>query len=156
MFVALQPRIRPSRGRRSAHGFAFARHHLPSWNEPRRISRPDRNSAGRHRTLVTRSQSSAHWKRNRHDCNSKRWCNYHRRYDMFDRGDVAIGNVRTDRQLRRRRNGARNRATCHRGNNGPHGDSGNINIVGNVSSVGSVDNVTGHVGNVGKVRLRLE
>ena len=75
---------------------------------------------------------------------------------MFDRGDVAIGNVRIDRQLRRRRNGTRSRGTCHRGNNGPHGDTGNINIVGNDSSVGNVDNVTGHLGNVGNVRLRLE
>jgi hypothetical protein len=77
---------------------------------------------------------------------------------MFDRGDLAIGNVRIDRQLRRRRNGSGNRGACHRGNDGPHGDAGNINIVANVNCAGNVDVLgnAGHVGNVGNVRLRLE
>jgi hypothetical protein len=94
---------------------------------------------------------------------------------MFDRGDVAIGNVRIDRQLRRRRNGTRNRGACHcrndgqhgdghhgdashRGNNGPYVDAGYINIVGNVSCVGNVDILGNaeHVGNVGNVRLWLK
>jgi hypothetical protein len=89
---------------------------------------------------------------------------------MFNRGDFVIGNVRIGRQLRRRRNGTRNRGACHRGNdghhgdashrgnNGPHGDAGIINIVANVSSVGNVDILgnAGHVGNVRNVRLRLK
>ena len=84
---------------------------------------------------------------------------------MFDRGDLAIGNVRIDRQLRRRRNGSGNRGACHRGNDGghhgrggPHGDAGNINVVANVNCAGNVDVLgnAGHVGNVGNVRLRLE
>jgi hypothetical protein len=89
---------------------------------------------------------------------------------MSDRGDVAIGNVRIDRQLRRRRNGTRNRGACHcgndghhgdashRGNNGSHGSAGNINIIGNDGSDGNVD-IPGnaeHVGNVRNVRLRLK
>ena len=75
---------------------------------------------------------------------------------MFDRGDLAIGNVRIDRQLRRRRNDSGSGGACHRGNNGSHGDAGNINIVANVSPVGSVDNISGHLGNVRNVRLRLK
>ena len=77
---------------------------------------------------------------------------------MFDRREFAVGNVRLDRDLRRRRNGGRNRGACHRGNNGPHGDPGNINVVGNVSYVGKFDILrnAGHVGNVGNVRLRLD
>ena len=68
---------------------------------------------------------------------------------MFDRGDVAIGNVRIDRQLRRRRNGSGNRGACHRGNDG--------NIIANVICAGiDVLGNAGHVGNVGNVRLRLE
>jgi hypothetical protein len=89
---------------------------------------------------------------------------------MFDRGDVAVGNVRIDRQLRWRRNGARNRGACHcgndghhgdashRGNNGSHGGAGNINIIRNDGSDGNVDipwNAE-HVGNVRNVRLRLK
>ena len=76
---------------------------------------------------------------------------------MFERGDVAIGNVRIDRQLRRRRNDSGSGGACHRGNNGSHGDAGNINIVANVNCAGiDVLGNAGHVGNVGNVRLRLE
>jgi hypothetical protein len=93
---------------------------------------------------------------------------------MFDRGDVAIGNVRVHRELRRRRNGSRNRSArhrgndgqhgdvghhgnaCHRCNDGPHNDAGNINVVANVSSDGNVDLRNRYLGNVGNVRLRLD
>jgi hypothetical protein len=77
---------------------------------------------------------------------------------MFNRGDVVIGNVWIDRQLRRRRNGSRNRDACHRGNDGPHDDAGNINIVANVSSDRNVSILgkAGHFGNVRNVRLRLK
>ena len=71
---------------------------------------------------------------------------------MFDRGDVTIGNVRIDRQLRRRRNGSGSRGACHRGNH-----VGSVNIVANVNC-GGIDVLgnAGHVGNVGNVRLRLK
>jgi hypothetical protein len=89
---------------------------------------------------------------------------------MLNSRDFVIGNVRIHRELRRRRNGSRNRGTCHRGNDGhhgdachrcndrPHDDAGNINIVANVSSDGNVNTLgnAGHVGNVGNVRLRLK
>jgi hypothetical protein len=72
---------------------------------------------------------------------------------MLDRWDCAIGNVRIDLDLRRRRNG-----------NFDVGDAGNVNIVrnvdivGNISDVGNVDNLrdAGNVGIVGNVWFRLE
>ncbi len=63
---------------------------------------------GRHRNQLSRSQSRAHRKRNRHDCNSNQRCHYDQRHGMFDRGDVGLGNVRIDRELRRRRSRSRN------------------------------------------------
>ena len=73
---------------------------------------------------------------------------------MFDRGDFAIGTVRIDRHLRRRRTAQRK----HRRGVGHHGDAGNLDVVRNLGDVGSVDNLrnAGHVGIVGNVRLRLE
>ena len=58
-----------------------------------------RNPAGRHRTLVTRSQSDTHHQRNGHNWNTKHRCNHKRRHDMFDLGNFAVGNVRIHRDL---------------------------------------------------------
>ena len=65
---------------------------------------------------------------------------------MLDRWDCALGNVRIDSDLRRRRN-----------DNGSR-DVGNVDVVGNISDVGNVDKFrdTGDVGIVGNVRFRLE
>src|SRR6202158_1198361 len=176
VLVMCRPGIRS--GRRSAgsaHGCALARRHLSAWYRHQWISRHDRNPDGRHRNQLSRSQSGADRKCNGHNCSATRRCDSDQRRGMFDRGDVGVGNVRIDRQLRRRRNGTRNRGACHcgndgqhgdvgchwdashRGDNGPHDDAGNINIVGNVNNVGNVDKLrnAGHVGNVGNVRLRL-
>jgi hypothetical protein len=62
---------------------------------------------------------------------------------MLDRRGLAIGNVRIDRNLRRRRNDNGNR------------DRGNV---GNISDIGNFDNLRddGHFGIVGHVRFRLE
>ncbi len=77
---------------------------------------------------------------------------------MFDCGDFAIGNVRIDRDLRRRRNSSRSRDARHRGNVRRHGNVGNVNVVGNLGDIGNADNFrnAGNVGTVGNVRLRLK
>jgi hypothetical protein len=71
---------------------------------------------------------------------------------MFDPGDCALGNVRIDRDLRRRRDGDGNRDA------GDGGNVGNVNVVGNISDIGNVDNLRndGNVGIVGNVRFRFE
>jgi len=79
---------------------------------------------------------------------------------MLDAGDCTFGNVRIDRDLRRRRYGSGNRNT---GYGGDHGNVGNVNVVRNVDVVRNirdlrnVDNLgdDGNVGVVGNVRLRL-
>jgi hypothetical protein len=77
---------------------------------------------------------------------------------MLDLGNFAVGNVRIDRDLRRRRNGRRSRDARHRGNVGHHGNIGNVDVVGNVSDIGNVDNLrnAGNDGVVGNVRFRLK
>jgi hypothetical protein len=65
---------------------------------------------------------------------------------LLDLGNFAVGNVRIDRDLRRRRNGSRSRDARHRGN------VGNINVVGNIGDIGNA----GNDGVVGNVRLRLK
>jgi len=74
---------------------------------------------------------------------------------MFDPGDCALGNVRIDRYLRRRRNDSGNR---NGGNVGNGNIVRNVAVVGNISDIGNVDNLRndGNVGIVGNVRFRLE
>ena len=111
---------------------------------------PDWNSPWLYRNRITRSQSGPH--RNGHNLNAGQ------RRDMLDPGDFAIGNVRIDRDLRRRRNGSRNRSARYRGNAGNVDLHGNVDIIGNVSDIGNVDNLrdAGNLGLVGNVRLRLK
>jgi hypothetical protein len=73
---------------------------------------------------------------------------------MLDPWDCAFGNVRIDRDLRRRRYGNGNRNT---GDGGDHGYVGNVNIVRNIRDLWNVDNLRddGNVGVVRNVRLRL-
>jgi hypothetical protein len=76
---------------------------------------------------------------------------------MLDLGNFAVGNVRIDRDLRRRRNGSRSRDARH-GNVGNVNVVGNIVIVGNICDIGNVDDLR-NVGNdrvVWNVRLRLK
>ena len=101
-----------------------------------------------------------------HDYHSK----HKQRHGVLDRGDFAIGDVRIPRDLRRRRNGNRNRDVRHRGSVRQHGDVGHDGAVGNINVVGSIDVVgnlrdvgivdilgnAGNVGIVGNVRLRIE
>jgi hypothetical protein len=73
---------------------------------------------------------------------------------MFDRGDRALGDVRINRYLRRRRNFNGNR------NAGDSGDLNivrNVDVVGNIGDIRNVDNLRddGNFGIVGNVRLRL-
>ena len=63
------------------------------------VSRRGRNPAGRHRTLVTRSQSDTHHQRNGHNWNTKHRCNHKRRHDMFGLRSFAVGNVRIHSDL---------------------------------------------------------
>jgi len=74
---------------------------------------------------------------------------------MFDRGDCALGNVRIDRDLRRRRDGDGNRDAGDVGNGNI---VRNVDVVGNISDIGNVDNLRndGNVGIVGNVRFRFE
>jgi hypothetical protein len=62
---------------------------------------------------------------------------------MLDPGDYALGNVRIDLDLRRRRNDNGNRDA---------GDIGNVNIVRDVDNLRDA----GNLGIVGNVRFRLE
>jgi hypothetical protein len=71
---------------------------------------------------------------------------------MLDLRNFAIGNVRIDHDLRRRRNGSRSRDARHRGNVGHYGNVGPIVIVGRIGDIGNA----GHDGVVGYVRLRLK
>ena len=77
---------------------------------------------------------------------------------MFDRGDCALGNVRFDRDLRRRRDGDGNRDAGDGGNVGNGNIVRNVNVVGNIGDIWNVDNLgnDGNVGIVGNVRFRLE
>jgi len=85
---------------------------------------------------------------------------------MFDFGDLANGNVRIARDLRRRRNGngKRNDDARHRSHDRRRSAVGNINVVGNIDlegnlgNVGRIDNLRhgADVGADGNVRLRLE
>jgi hypothetical protein len=86
---------------------------------------------------------------------------------MSDGGDSALGNVRINRELRRRRHVGRNRGARHRGQFRRHGNVGHydgvgdINVVNNFGDVRNAGNLgivrsAGHVGNVGNVRLRLK
>jgi hypothetical protein len=157
--VVRRPRIRPGRrSARSAHGGAFAGHHLSAWYWLQWIGRHDRNPAGLHRSDITRSQSGSDRRRDGHNCNANQRRNHKQRHDMFDRGNIVIGNVRIDCDLRRRRNGIRKCGACHRRKFGHHRKFGNINLVGNLGDVGNADIVrnAGHVGNLGNVRLRLK
>jgi len=76
---------------------------------------------------------------------------------MFDGGHFALGIVRIDRHVRRRRNDSWSLSACRPGGPGHDTNPRSINFVGNVDVVGNVDILrnAGHVGNVGNVRLRL-
>ena len=71
---------------------------------------------------------------------------------MFDFGDLANGNVRIARDLRRRRNDNRNH-TARR-----FSIVGNIDVVGDLGDLGTVDifGDAGNIGTDGNVRLRFE
>jgi hypothetical protein len=78
---------------------------------------------------------------------------------MLDPGDCAFGNVRIDRDLRRRRNDNGNRST---GDGGVHGNAGNVNVrnvdvIRNIRDLRNVDNLRddGNIRVVGNVRLRF-
>jgi hypothetical protein len=74
---------------------------------------------------------------------------------MFDLGNCALGHVRIDRHLRRRRNDDGNRDAS---NVGDVNIVRNVNVVGNIGDIRNVDNLrdAGNVGIVGNVRFRLE
>jgi hypothetical protein len=71
---------------------------------------------------------------------------------MLDPRDFAIGNVRINRDLRRRRNGHGNHDVSDLAN------VRNVHLVGTLGDIRTVDNLghAGNVGHVGNVRLRLE
>jgi hypothetical protein len=74
---------------------------------------------------------------------------------MFDLGECPLGNVRIDRDLRRRRNDGGNRGGS---NVGDVNIGRNVDVVGNIGDIGNVDNLgdDGNVRIVGNVRFRLE
>lgn len=135
----LQPRVRPGR-----YDNASARRHLFARNGSQRSGRHERFGAGR-----INSGHSGTQRRHGHDCRSK---HKQRRGGVLDLGDLANGNVRIARDLRRRRNDNRN----HTGR--PFGIVGNIELDGNLGDLGTVD-IFRDAGNVridGNVRLRFE
>ncbi len=95
----------------------------------RRLARPRRLASQRARQALRPESRSAlpkshhpvsvhAYRRDGHDHHS----NHNDQHSMFDGGDFAFGNVRVDRELRRRRNGDGSCGARHRGEFGHHGD----------------------------------